>query len=243
MAALGPAELTGVDAATFFVSALTLFGIRVPKRAPGTHAPSNIGASILAGQRTLWTHPFLKRALPTALVVNLAMMALTVLDAAWARQTLRGHASLYGLLEGATVIGAIIGGLVATRLPSKWSLPRLIMGSLLVAGLAMLTMAALPESAVSLGCLGVVGGAFGILNATMNTTIQRAVPGEVLGRIGGSLMAVSALATPIGALIAGWAGSLFPLPFIYGAAGTLVVLMAIPFLAISGQFTAIRDEG
>ncbi len=244
MAALGPAGLTGIDAVTFFVSALTLFGIRVKKRPPATHPHtfSDIATSILAGQRTLWAHPFLKRALPTALVVNLAMMTLTILDAAWAKQTLHGHASLYGLLEGAAVIGAIVGGLVATRLPSKWTLPRIIMSSLLVAGLAMLTMAAHPESGLSLGCLGVVGGSFGVLNATMNTTIQRAVPGEILGRIGGSLMAVSALATPVGALLAGWVGSLFPLPFVYGAAGALVVLMAAPFLAISDQFTAIRGE-
>lgn len=246
MAVLGPSGLAGIDSATFFISALTLLGIRAPQRVPNPHsgyAFRNLGASIIAGQRTLWAHPFLKRALPTALVVNLAMMTLTVLDAAWARQELHRHAFLYGLLEGATVIGAIAGGLLATRIPARWPLSRLVMGSLAVAGMAMMAMAAHPADGLSLGCLSVVGASFGILNATMSTTIQRAVAGEVLGRIGGALMAVSSFATPIGALLAGWAGSMLPLPLIYGSAGALVVLMALPFLSMPHEFAAIGRQG
>ncbi|NMP24155.1 MFS transporter [Sulfobacillus harzensis] len=246
MAALGAAGLASIDAATFLVSALTLFGIRTLRNpAPATSVTSHlpdVGRAIVAGQRTLWTHPFLKRALPTALVVNLAMMALTVLDAAWARQQLHGHASLYGLLEGATVLGAIVGGLVATRLPARWPLTGQIMGALALAGLAMMGMAIYPAAWASLGALGLIGAAFGILNAVMTTTIQQAVPGEVLGRIGGSLMAVSAVSTPVGAILAGWAGSILPLPLVYGLAGALVVVMAFPFLTVPPQFAVIHAQ-
>lgn len=56
-------------------------------------------------------------------------------------------------------------------------------------------------------------------------------------------MAVSSFATPIGALLAGWAGSMLPLTLIYGSAGALVVLMALPFLSMPHEFAAIGRQG
>ena len=237
---VGVIGLIGADAATFLVSASTLLGLKIRKN--GDRPPESartiktLWSEIITGQRTLWTHSFLQRAMPTALVVNLAMMALTVLDVAWARQVLHGNAALYGFLESAGVVGTIIGGLLASRFLTGLRLKTRIMVSLFTAGLSLIGMAALPLLATSLGALVLVGAAFGILNATMNTTIQRVVPGHVLGRIGGSIMAISAISTPIGAALAGWAGSLWPLPAVFMVSGALVAGMAVPFVWIPKDF-------
>lgn len=93
--------------------------------------------------------------------------------------------------------------------------------------------------ATSIVSMAVVGLAFGVLNTTMNTTIQRVVPSAVLGRIGGALMAVSGVSTPLGSVLAGIAGSLWPLRLVYAVAGTIVAVTSVSFLWIPAEFGAI----
>lgn len=74
MSLIGVVGLIGVDAATFGISAVSLLGLRVPhaELASSTasvppNASSSLWHQIVTGQRVLWSHPFLRRALPTAL--------------------------------------------------------------------------------------------------------------------------------------------------------------------------------
>lgn len=92
---VGVMGLVAVDAATFLASALTLWGIRSPKRNSHSVSESTTWRAVIGGQRMLWRHAFLKRALPTALVVNMTMMTLTVLDVAWAHQVLKGSPAVF----------------------------------------------------------------------------------------------------------------------------------------------------
>lgn len=244
----GVAGLVGGDAVTFVVSAASLVGMktsRQPAKMPGQgdRTATEFWRQVIAGQRVLWSHSFLRRALPTALVVNFSMMVVSVLDVAWAREVLHQGALVYGMLESAAVIGGIAGGLVAAWLLTRIALKALIAGSLVIAGGAMVGMAVDPTVATSLMVLGLVGMCFGVLNVTMASTIQRVVPREVLGRIGGSLMAVSGLSMPLGAVVAGLAGSLFPLPVVFIIAGILVMAMALPFVWVPTEFHGFEFSG
>ena len=243
MGIVGVVGLVGSDAVTFLISAATLLGLRVPRKKHArlqNNGLRSVWSQIVAGQRVIWSHNFLKRAMPTALVVNFAMMTLTVLDVAWARQVLHGNATVYGLLESAFLVGAVAGGLLFGRIPATFVLKSRIILCLSLAGVALVGFSLVQTISISLASLGVVGMAFGILNATMATMIQQLVSTELLGRIGGSIMAISAVSTPLGAVLAGWAGSRWPLPAVFCTAGILVALMALPFIWISQDFNIIQ---
>ncbi len=242
---IGVVGLIGADAATFVISAVSLLGLRVPKASVESTASSSstndisLWHQIVTGQRILWSHPFLQQALPTALIVNFSMMTLTVLDVAWARHVLHRGPAVYGLLESAVVVGGIVGGLLVARLPAQWSLRTRVIASLMTTGIAMIGMSVHASFATSIGAMAVVGLAFGVLNTTMNTTIQQVVPNTVLGRIGGALMAVSSVSTPMGSVLAGIAGSLWPLRLVYAVAGTIVGVTSVSFFWIPAEFRAI----
>ncbi len=245
MSLIGVVGLVGADAATFAMSALSLLGLRVTRSPVGDASPltmeaaGSIWAQIMAGQRIIWSHPFLKRALPTALIVNLCMMTLTVLDVAWSHDVLHRGAAVYGLLESAVVVGGVIGGLIVTRMPARWSLRPRLVASLATAGLAMVGMSVHVFLFSSLGAMALVGVAFGVLNSTMNTTIQQVVPHTALGRIGGALMAVSSVSTPVGSIVAGIAGSVWPLRLVYAVAGALVGTTSLAFFRIPDEFRTL----
>ncbi len=245
MSLIGVVGLIGADAATFVISAVSLLGLRVPKASAESTASSSsaddisLWHQIVTGQRILWSHPFLQRALPTALIVNFSMMTLTVLDVAWARHVLHRGPAVYGLLESAVVVGGIVGGLLVARLPVQWSLRTRVIASLMTTGIAMIGMSVHASFATSIAAMAVVGVAFGVLNTTMNTTIQQVVPNTVLGRIGGALMAVSSVSMPLGSVLAGIAGSLWPLRLVYAVAGTIVAVTSVSFFWIPAEFRAI----
>ena len=73
-----------------------------------------------------------------------------------------------------------------------------------MSGLSLIGMSPNAHVLASIVALGMVGVAFGVLNTTMTTTLQLEVAPEILGQVGGALMAVSAIATPLGSIAAGW---------------------------------------
>jgi DHA3 family macrolide efflux protein-like MFS transporter len=248
LALLGPFLLFLLNGLSFLASVLSLGLIPTPLRAapPASAVPGsrlrNLLQEVLFGQRLLWHHPFLRRALPLALLVNLALMPVNVLDVAWVRQVLHLGAFAYAAFGIAILLGMLASGGVAASALRLLSPRRAGVLGLLTMGAAILILSRLPVLLPDLLALLVFGFAVGLVNVAFLTAIQEAVPSTLMGRVGGALITASGLANPVGALLAGALAAALPLASIFAGTGVLLILGGLGFLTAPDRIAPIDAE-
>ncbi|HUN35906.1 MAG TPA: MFS transporter [Trebonia sp.] len=233
VAAAGPAQAFGLDAASYAVSALSLamikeasgHGERPAPGTPGYTAPERI---------TVWTLLARERVLQLILVVlvgaNFAVtacfeVALPVLSHA------RFGADGYGAIMACFGAASMAGTLTAAR-AGGLSKPAVVSASVfLIAALAVASVPAasgLPGAAAAMFVFGLVAG-FG--NVIFVTLIQRWAPPAMLGRVMGVVMLGSLGSFPLATAIAGMlAHRLGPSP-VFVLSGLLLALAIIAGLS------------
>jgi len=225
--ALGPTNVLWLDAATFLVSA-ALVAVAVPAaRGRQPAARERYLDQVLAGLRFLRGEPLLRTIALTATAANFLIAPLFgVLLAVYARET-SGSAGDLGLLLAAVGAGSLTGSLLFGALGSKLPRRPLLLGSFLVGGLPFWVLAAGPPLAAAVAGLATTGIAFGALNPFAITLFQERAPVELRGRLFGTLMAISLVATPAGVLLSGALVDLVGLrPLLLGMGGAFLVIVA-----------------
>jgi MFS family permease len=179
VAAAGAGWAIAVDAATFAVSALCLWGLRVPSRV--AHA----GASFFADLRDGWD-AFRSRRWVWTFVVYFA--AVNVLWGAWSAlgpvvaDRELGGAAAWGVVLGSVGVGALFGSLLATRAKPR----RPLMLVALADGFFAMPLAFLAAGAPTalLACGAFLSGAGMMLGMSVwESTLQRLIPAESLSRV------------------------------------------------------------
>jgi predicted MFS family arabinose efflux permease len=179
VAAAGAGWAIAADAATFAVSALCLWRLRVPERA------ARASASFLSDLRGGW-HEFRARrwvwsfALYFA-IVNMFWGAWSALGPVVADRDL-GGAAAWGAVLAAVGVGALAGSLLATRARPGRPLVLVALTEALVALPLAFLAAGVP--APLLACAAFLSGA-GIMlgNSVWQSTLQRHIPGDSLARV------------------------------------------------------------
>jgi predicted MFS family arabinose efflux permease len=115
-----------------------------------------------------------------------------------------GSAASFGAMLGAFGAGALVGTLVFSvvghRLPRRLT----FLACMLVAPVVMFgSLAATPPLAALLAALAVSGVIFGPMNSLFATAIQETTPTGLLGRVIGTVSALSMLGVPLGATVVG----------------------------------------
>ncbi len=233
VAAAGPAQAFGIDAASYAVSAISLAMIR-DVTDPGER-PAADAASHAAPERiTVWTLLARERVLQLILAVlvgaNFAVtacfeVALPVLSHA------RFGADGYGAIMACFGAASMAGTLTAAR-AGGLSKPAVVSASVfLIAALAVASVPAargLPGAAAAMFVFGLVAG-FG--NVIFVTLIQRWAPPAMLGRVMGVVMLGSLGSFPLATAIAGMlTHRLGPSP-VFVLSGTLLALAIIAGLS------------
>lgn len=192
-----------VNAAMLVASTFCLLRIRAPqsKRKPEIRA-GTILYEAFAGFRTIGSDPSLRvlvgfmgaqTLVAGMLQVYIVVTAFDLLDL--------GEAGV-GYLNSAIGVGALLGGMLALSLTGAMRLsPPFVIG-VLGWGVPLILLGALPELALALVFLGVVGAANSLVDVAGFTLIQRAVPDDVLARVFGVIQMLWLLTLGIGALIA-----------------------------------------
>jgi predicted MFS family arabinose efflux permease len=249
VALLGPAPAFALDAATFVISAVTLYGVRAamrPSAADAARAPRPAGTAgdVAAVRPTVLALLRSERILLISLLITVAAnlgsagmdeVALPSL----AHGPLHAGAGGYGGLIAAFGGGALLGTLVAgqvhrARRPAVAGSVAFLAEALFIAAVPYLGGTAAAGAA-----LAVVGVLNGFGNVVMLTIFQRWAPPDLLGRLTGLLLTASFGVFPISvALAALVAHDLGPAAFFPLAAVTI----AIPLLAGLSQRTW-RDFG
>jgi MFS family permease len=199
VAAAGAPVAFAIDALTFFVSFVALWLARPPRREPP--APAPLLKQVREGISFTFSLPWLWITIAIFAVVNLTFSGpLTVALPLLVRDVLHGDARLFGVIGTAVGAGEICGTLLSGQFPVRrtgivmyaWA----ILSGVALAAIGL--VATLPDIYVFAFAQGLSLVGFQIL---WDTSLQRHVPREILGRVSSVDAFGSILLLPLGPLI------------------------------------------
>jgi predicted MFS family arabinose efflux permease len=225
--AVGLALPFAVNAACFALGAVLISRLAVAQRERVRE--SHIGREMVDGIRWLIAHPPMRTLALTIFTFNVTYGAAWSVLVLYATDRLGMQEVGFGLLTTAIAVGGIIGIATYGRLERRFSLADLMRVGLIIETLTHLSLALTTSPLVALGTF-VVFGAHAFVWATTSTVVrQRAVPDELLGRVGGvyrvAIMGGLVIGAPIGGLLARSFGITAPFWFAFAGSALLVVLL------------------
>ena len=201
VATVGWRTAFAVDGVTFLVSLVTLVRIREPARPPTTGRTSAVREA-LAGVRAVRERPWILAVLVYfALHLMISLAPVIVLRPVIVAERF-GNRALLGVLLTAFGLGAVAGGILATR----WR-PRLAgvvaMSGLLPVALAILALAYSPWLWLIVAAEFAAGIGIELFQVNWVTSLQRDVPRHLLARVVSLDWMLSLALLPLGLALAG----------------------------------------
>ena len=232
----GSHSLTGVgialaiDAATFLVSLLTLYLLRVRRFAPEeAGADAGVVAGIRAGLRYLWDDPTLRMLFTIILAVNLLvvgpiLVGIPIIAARRLSQGAEGYGIVMSTFGGSSLLGIVVGGLLP-RPPAR------LMGVLLLVlcGVFSVAMALLGFSHTLFEMAAPVfamGFASGYLVVFFFSWLQGRTPAAMMGRMMSLVLFASVGLVPVSEALSGALMRASVTALFVGAGAVLAVLLA-----------------
>lgn len=224
-----PAALV-FDAVSFLVSALFLGAIRTTEPAsPSSQTRRSVVGEIGEGLRLVGRNPLLRAIAGSAGLGNFFGNVGGAVFVLYLTRELRLEPVTVGLIFGAIGPGALLGSLLAARLPRRFGLGRTLVGAALVlycGGLlpALAGGPVAPAVATLVAAQFSIGFGAVILNVNTIGLSQAITPDHLLGRLRATTGFITAGAMPLGALAGGALGGaigLWPTLLVGGIGGFL----------------------
>jgi MFS family permease len=190
---------------------------------------ASVWHDLVDGFQWLRAHPPMRTLALTIVAFNVTFGAAWSVLVLYAGDRLGMDSVGFGLLTTASAIGGIVGTAIYSRLERRFSLADIMRGGLLIETATHLVFALTISPAVALATM-VVFGAHEVVWWTTSITIrQRAVPDELMGRVGGiytvGLTGGIVVGTPIGGLLAKSFG--ITAPFWFGFIGSAILVTVL----------------
>jgi MFS family permease len=187
---------------------------------------SGLRAEMVEGIRWLVAHPPMRTLALTIVMFNVTFGAAWSVLVLYAIERLGMDEVGFGLLTTAAAIGGLIGLAIYGRLERRFSLADIMRVGLLIETATHLVLALTTSAAVALATLVVFGAHEFVWGTTSTVVRQRAVPDELLGRVGGvyrvAIVGGMVIGTPIGGLLARTFG--ITAPFWFGFVGSALLV-------------------
>lgn len=226
--AAGPAIPFATDALCYLLGAVLVSRVVLSSRAVRTQ-PSSVRADLVEGVRWLAHHAPMRTLAVTIFLFNVTYGAAWGVLVLYAQERLGIGEVGFGLLTTAVAAGGVIGTLSYGRLERRFRLASIMRVGLLIETLTHLSLALTTSPLWAFGTLVVFGAHAFVWGTTSTVVRQRAVPDEVLGRVGGvyrmAIVGGIVIGTPIGGLLAGRFGITAPFWFAFAGSALLVVLL------------------
>jgi MFS family permease len=189
-------------------------------------ASSGWRSDMAVGLRWLIAHPPMRTLALTILTFNVTFGAAWGVLVLYAGERLGMNEVGFGLLTTALAIGGIGGTVSYGWLERRFSLADIMRVGLLIETFTHLVLALTTLPAVALLTMVVFGAHAFVWGTTSTVVRQRAVPNELLGRVGGvyrvAIVGGTVIGTPIGGLLAQRFG--ITAPFWFGFVGSAVLV-------------------
>lgn len=201
--------------------------VRVAGRAgqspdPGTSVRATFATSI----KTVFTNSVLALLFCIIFLSNFGYGAFDPLESFFYRDVLHVGVEWMGWLSSASGVGAVLGAVVALRLPSRFVSLKTLLVALMSVGLGSLLYVGTPYVGVALVGQIALGVAWGVVNPLHNTIVQTTAPLEQLGRVN-SVMGFGNMFAGVAPLaIAPWLAATFGVQQTLVGAG--MVVTAVP---------------
>jgi MFS family permease len=226
--AVGMALPFATNAACFTLGALLVSRVVTSAR-PETAERPGFRAEMAEGIRWLIGHPPMRTLALTILTFNVTYGAAWSVLVLYARDRLAMNEVGFGLLTTAVAVGGVAGIALYGPLERRFSLGDIMRVGLVIETVTHLVLALTTSAAIALGMLVVFGAHAFVWGTTSTVVRQRAVPDELLGRVGGvyrvAIVGGLAVGTPIGGLLARAFGITAPFWFAFIGSAALVIIL------------------
>lgn len=210
--AWGPAVLLLVDGVSFaYAGIATLFLPADRLVAQGTSslrpAFARYAADTRAGINYVWRRTGMVAVLGIFAGVNCLFMPVFVLLPFYVREILGTGPEWYGFLLSGSGVGALAGSVAAgVMIPKLRTHATLVRACVAGVAAGVLVLAATASTWFALAAFVAIGALSSIINVTVITAFQSAVPPDVRGRVLALVIALSTVAVPIGMGLGGVLG-------------------------------------
>ncbi len=225
---LGVATAVSADAATFWVSALSVLVSRLPELARNEIPLSLRQLSRELGEGLM----FVRRTQPVFLaillagLINVALAPLNVLTPVYVVEDLGLGATDLSHVYIAFTLGSLLGATLIGSFGSRIHDVRLMRLGFMGVG-ASYTLLYLASSKWPLVTLaGLLGVAVPFASTGFRTLLQRSTPKDKMGRIQSLMGTLVLAAIPISSALSGLLGEYVPIPLLFGMLGIFVMLAA-----------------
>jgi hypothetical protein len=205
VAALGTSACYYLDAASFFFSALMIWGIAIhrPVSAPSAGGVKSVLEQLFGGMKFIFTHAAISFVVLAMGAGMFAMSCFGPLIAIYVRDLLKAGNGLYGVLSSLIGVGMLAGSFVLQPLTKGRRKEMVVLGGLLTIGIAILITALIQHAAVT--ALGMLGVGFGVafIIAPSQALFQQETPVTMVGRVSSSVMSVLTCSQVFGLMISG----------------------------------------
>lgn len=230
----GPAVLLLVDAVSFAYAGIATWFLPADRRAAQVTRSVRLGiehyaADTRAGIAYVWRRTGMTAVLGIFAGVNCLFMPVFVLLPFYTREALGAGPDWYGFLLSGSGIGALVGSVAASVMLRRLR-ARAAVICLCLAGVAagVLLLAATASTWVALAAFIAIGALSSIINVTVITAFQSAVPPDLRGRVMALVIALSTAAVPVGMGLGGMLGDRWrsSLPLVFVGSGVAIAILA-----------------
>lgn len=213
IALIGAQNVLYADAATFFISALCLFPIRMNEtldrsRVTGNGLTGGITSDLLAGFRFVFVEQkTVLMLMLTATLYSVGISAFIFLLPVFAKEVLGVGPVQLGWLWSALGVGMLLASLSLTSVTQgdvSWRL-RFMSGALAIGGLAVAALGFLDAPVAAGALIAVIGGSTAMFTPLVWTMLQELTPTHLLGRVFTSFATGGMAASMAGMAGFGWA--------------------------------------
>jgi MFS transporter, DHA3 family, macrolide efflux protein len=205
VATLGEKATFGIDAASFFFSALMLSALTVkrPARDDADKTLKGLTRDFTEGNRFIFTHPGLSFVFIAMAVAMFVLSSFSPLISIFIRDQLKAGPLMYGIVSAMVGVGLIVGTSLIVRIAGKRPQPGVVLIGLIGSGVATAVLGVSYygwEAGVSMFLLGF---AIALVLIPAQTMSQQETPPQMVGRVSSTFMSMISIAQVLGLLLSG----------------------------------------
>jgi predicted MFS family arabinose efflux permease len=196
-----------LDAASFLISALSIWLIRKPEPQPVSHGAPDMRREIAEGLRAVWDDPVLRALARRALTTGLFGGLVGGLYMIFAVRELRLTAVAIGVIISVGGGSSLLGAFLAQRLTRRFGIGRTLIAASFATGASTLVLpfvrGPMPVTIAFLSVLQLFDAAWPIYNINHVSLRQAITPNHQLGRVNSAMHLLFTGMLPIGAFAGG----------------------------------------
>lgn len=235
------------NAACFALGALLITRVVTSTTRERSSTGTSFREEMVEGVRWLVAHPPMRTLALTILMFNVTFGASWGVLVLYSSERLGMDEIGFGLLTTAIAVGGIVGIVSYGQLARRYALGDIMRVGLLIETCTHLVLALTTSAAVALATLVVFGAHEFVWGTTSTTVRQRAVPDELLGRVGSvyrvAIVGGLVVGTPLGGLLARTFGITAPFWFGFIGSALLVVILWRQFDLIAHDTEPTQVDG